>query len=317
MDHYGDIDQDGFVEYSRHSPKGLVQQGWKDSRDSVFHCEGTLAEGPVALCEVQGYVYSAKLAAAQLASALGQPETAQGLEEQAKRLQERFEQAFWCEEHSTYALALDGKKRPCCVRTSNAGHALFTGIASPEHARRVAGTLLDPDSFSGWGIRTVASSEKAYNPMSYHNGSVWPHDNALIASGLARYGLKDLVVQVMSGLFDTTLFVDLHRLPELLCGFPRRTDEAPTLYPVACSPQSWAAGSVFMLIEAMLGLSIKAPQRQIVFTHALLPECLRWMQIKNLRVGPSVIDLAFQRYGDDVAVNVMRKNGNVEVVAIK
>jgi glycogen debranching enzyme len=238
IDDYGDVDGDGFVEYSRQSEHGLVQQGWKDSQDSIFHNDGTLAQGPIALCEVQGYVYRAKIAAAELAALLGDGTVAQKLKKQAESLRQRFEQAFWCDVLSTYAIALDGSKQPCRVRTSNAGHCLFTGIATQEHAQRVANTLTDERSFSGWGIRTVASGEARYNPMSYHNGSVWPHDNSLIAAGFARYELKESAAMVLAGLMDASLFFDLHRLPELFCGFPRRPGESPTLYPVACAPQA-------------------------------------------------------------------------------
>src|SRR6185369_603228 len=183
METYGDPDGDGFIEYARQTPRGLAQQGWKDSQDSVFHASGEMAEGPIALCEVQGYAYAARRAAAELAEALGDAATAQELRGKAERLRVQFEDAFWCEDLSTYALALDGSKRPCRVRTSNAGHCLFAGIATDEHARRVASTLTDETSFSGWGIRTVASSEARYNPMSYHDGSIWPHDNSLVAAG--------------------------------------------------------------------------------------------------------------------------------------
>ncbi|MFQ5749734.1 MAG: glycogen debranching N-terminal domain-containing protein, partial [Planctomycetota bacterium] len=243
IDRYGDLDGDGFVEYARRSSKGLVQQGWKDSQDSVFHSDGSPAEGPIAPCEVQGYVYAAKRGAARLAAALGQPEKARALDEAARKLQAQFEQAFWCEELSSYALALDGQKRPCRVPASNAGHALFSGIALPERAARTAATLLSDAFFSGWGVRTLAATATAYNPMSYHNGSVWPHDNALIASGLSRYAFKQDGLRILTGLFDASLFLELHRLPELFCGFPRRPGEGPTLYPVACSPQSWAAAA--------------------------------------------------------------------------
>lgn len=317
IDTYGDMDGDGFVEYLRLSPKGLVHQGWKDSKDSVFHEDGTLAEGPIALCEVQGYTYAAKLWASELASVLGHRTRAEELSHQARALQERFEQAFWCEELSTYALALDGKKRPCRVRTSNAGHCLFTGIATPEHARRVTMTLLGSDFFSGWGIRTVAASEVRYNPMSYHNGSVWPHDNALIAYGMARYGLKEATLKILTGLFDASLFVDLHRLPELFCGFSRRPGEGPTLYPIACAPQSWSAAAVFLLLQACLGLSINAPQGKICFSHPLLPAFLEEVRIKNLKVGKAIVDLSLQRHPRDVGINVIRREGQVEIVVIK
>jgi glycogen debranching enzyme len=314
---YGDADGDGFVEYLKHSPQGLVQQGWKDSHDSVFHADGRLAQGPIALCEVQGYVYAARLSAAALVSALGNLQEAEILWRQAQALQSRFEEVFWCEDLSTYALALDGDKRPCRVRTSNAGHCLFSGIASPERARRVAQTLLEEDSFSGWGIRTVAASETRYNPMAYHNGSVWPHDNALIAHGLSRYGLQDYAAQVLRSLFDASQFVDLDRLPELFCGFIRRFGQGPTLYPVACSPQAWAAASVFLLVQACLGLNIQAPQGQIRLEHTLLPEFLQEIQINNLRVGSASVDLLFRSHGSDVAISVPRKEGNVDVIILK
>jgi glycogen debranching enzyme len=317
IDTYGDIDDDGFVEYVRHSPKGLVHQGWKDSHDSVFHADGALAEGPIALCEVQGYVYAAKCGAAELASLLGYTARAEELRRQAQALQERFEEAFWCEELGTYALALDGHKRPCRVRSSNAGHALFTGIATPAHAQRVAETLLTDDAFSGWGIRTIAVSERRYNPMSYHNGSVWPHDNALITAGLARYGFKEAVLKVLTGLFDASIFTDLHRLPELFCGFTRRPGEGPIPYPVACAPQAWASASVFFLLQACLGLSFKPHAPQLHFNFPLLPASLHEVWITNLKVGNASVDLALQRHPQDVGINVVRREGEVEIVVIK
>lgn len=313
IDTYGDIDGDGFVEYARHSSKGLVQQGWKDSADSVFYANGVLAEPPIALCEVQGYVFAARRMAAQIALALGKPDYAAELWRRADELQQRFERAFWSEELSTYVLALDGRKQPCRVRTSNAGHCLLTGIASPDHALRTAETLLREELFSGWGIRTLASSEARYNPMSYHNGSVWPHDNALIAWGMARYGLKDPVLKILTGLFDASLFVDLHRLPELFCGFVRRPGEGPTLYPVACAPQAWASGAVFLLLQACLGLSIHGAEERIRLTNPILPECLKEVRIDNLRVGKATVDLVFQRHPQDVSVRVLRMDGQLAI----
>jgi glycogen debranching enzyme len=294
-----------------------VQQGWKDSHDSVFHSDGALAEGPIALCEVQTYVYAAKRYAATMASALGKADMARSLNQQALALQEKFEQMFWREDLSTYALALDGKKRPCAVKTSNAGHALFTGIAEPSRAKRTAQTLMGSESFSGWGIRTVAGSEVRYNPMSYHNGSVWPHDNALIAYGMARYRMKSSVMRILEGLFDASLYVNLNRLPELFCGFIRREGEGPTLYPVACAPQSWAAGSVFLLLQACLGLTVDAVGSRLLFDAPVLPRFLRQVQIKNLRVGQAVVDLAFYRHEEDVGMNVLRRQGEVEIVMVK
>jgi glycogen debranching enzyme len=317
IDQSGDADGDGFVEYNRRSATGLANQGWKDSHDAIFHADGTMAEGPIALCEVQAYVYGAKQAAANIANALGLSQQSERLQREADALREQFETAFWCEDLGTYALALDGQKRPCRVRTSNAGHCLLTGICSSERAHRVAQTLLDAKSFSGWGVRTVAVGEARYNPMSYHNGSVWPHDNALIAAGLARYWLKDEVLQIMAALFDSSLFIDLHRLPELYCGFVRRPGEGPTLYPVACSPQSWSAASVFLLLQACLGLTIHAAENRLSFTHPVLPAFLNRLELHNLRVGQGRVDLLLLRHGQDVGINVLRREGQIEIAMVK
>ncbi len=317
MDRYGDSDGDGFIEYQRHSPTGLVQQGWKDSHDSVFHADGTLARPPIALCEVQAYAYAARLGAARLAAALGHHDRAEQLRRQAEELRQKFEGAFWCEELGTYALALDGDKQPCRVRSSNAGHCLFAGIASPERAGRVASVLLGPGSFSGWGVRTLDAAEARYNPMAYHNGSIWPHDNALIARGLARYGLNEAAVKIMTAFFEASTFLDLHRLPELYCGFERRPGEGPTLYPVACSPQAWAAAAVFLLLEASLGLRIDAAAARICFHRPALPPTLRDLEVRNLVVGSGSIDLVVHRHRDGVAVGVLRRQGAIEVNVVQ
>lgn len=318
IDRFGDLDGDGFVEYSRKSEHGLANQGWKDSHDAIFHRDGATAEGPIALCEVQGYVYAAKIAAGELVKILGDAARSRELLKQAEAHSRRFAKAFWCDDLSTYALALDGNKQPCRVRTSNAGHCLFAGIATPEHARRVVATLTDETSFSGWGIRTVASREARYNPMSYHNGSVWPHDNALIAAGFARYGLKESAAMVLAGLLDATLFLDLHRLPELFCGFPRRPGESPTLYPVACAPQAWASAAIFLLLEACLGLSVSAPEQTLVFSKPVLPGFLPKVSIRALKVGDARVDLLLTRHDEgDVGVNVLRRQGALDVVVLK
>jgi glycogen debranching enzyme len=316
IDQYGDLDQDGFVEYHRQSPKGLVQQGWKDSHDSIFHADGTLAESPIALCEVQGYVYSAKRGIAQVAAELGRPEIARRLSEDARILRERFEQSFWCERISSYALALDNKKRQCEVRASNAGHSLFCGIASPERARMVAEQLTSENSFNGWGIRTVAEGEARYNPMSYHDGSVWPHDNSLIAAGFSGYRETGLAAQVMAGLFEASTHFELNRLPELFCGFARRAGKAPTSYPVACSPQAWSAGAAFLLLQASIGLSIDAVRKQIVLTRPVLPAFLEQVRVKNIVVGEASVDIMLFRSGNAVAVTVERRDGDVDVVVL-
>jgi glycogen debranching enzyme len=317
IDTYGDVDGDGFVEYQRRSSNGLGNQGWKDSHDAIFHADGTLASAPIALCEVQGYVFAARTAAAELAALLGHTQHSEELLRQARDLRERFERAFWCPELGTYALALDGEKRACRVKTSNAGHCLFAGIASTEHAGRVTRMLLGMSFFSGWGVRTVSDQEARYNPMSYHNGSIWPHDNALIAAGLACYGHKEGAVRILTALFDASQFLDLHRLPELYCGFPRRPAEGPTLYPVACAPQAWSAASVFLVLQACLGLSIQGAQSELLFSHPLLPEFLQEVRLKNLRVGAGTADLLLIRHGDDVSVNVLRREGDVRILMVK
>jgi len=317
IDTDGDVDGDGFAEYIRQTPDGLVQQGWKDSQDSVFHRDGTLADAPIALCEVQGYVYDARREAAALASALGHFDRAVELHADAETLRNRFEAAFWLEDLSTYALALDGQKRPCRVRSSNAGHCLFTGIASPDRARRAAETLLELESFSGWGIRTLAAGERRYNPMSYHNGSIWPHDNAIIAAGFRRYDLTSSALQLLTALFGASVFVDLHRLPELFCGFKRRPGEGPTLYPVACAPQAWAAGAVYLLLQACLGLDIDATTRRVVFTRAVLPDFLQQVWIRNLAVADASVDLRLDRHEQDVGITVVRRTGLLDIVAVK
>ncbi|MGE5814728.1 MAG: glycogen debranching N-terminal domain-containing protein [Acidobacteriota bacterium] len=317
IDQYGDADGDGFVEYQRRTEDGLVQQGWKDSQDSVFHADGTLARPPIALCEVQAYVYRARLAAADIALTLGDHERAAVLRTQAAALREKFEQAFWLEDLATYALALDGDKRPCRIVASNAGQCLFTGICAPERAARLSERLMAGDLFSGWGIRTVAAGQRRYNPMSYHNGSVWPHDNALVALGMSQSGFTRHASRVLSVIFDASQAMELYRLPELFCGFHRRPGEGPTLYPVACSPQAWASGAVFMLLQASLGMTVDGRMRQVRFAHGQLPACLEWLQIDNLAVDDVTVDLRIERHGKDLAVTVPERRGDVEVVVLK
>lgn len=317
IDAYGDRDGDGFVEYQRRSADGLIHQGWKDSDDAVCHADGRPATGPIALCEVQGYVYAARRAGAVIASALGRAARAAELNGRAEQLRDRFEAAFWCDDLGTYALALDGEKRPCRVRSSNAGHCLFAGIADPSRAVRVARGLMAEGSFSGWGMRTLDAAEVRFNPMSYHNGTVWPHDNALIALGFSRYGLRDEAVRVLTALFEAGTYLELHRMPELFCGFAREPGEGPTPYPVACAPQAWAAGSVFLLVQACLGLSIVAIDPQVAFTRPRLPEFLAELTIRDLSVGDAVVDLLLTRHHDDVGVRVLRREGTVDILLEK
>lgn len=313
IDGPGDADGDGFVEYRRADEKGLINQGWKDSHDAVFHADGALAQGPIALCEVQGYIYASKRLAARMARRLGMQTRGDALDAQATQLAERFEAAFWCEDIGTYALALDGRKQPCRVRTSNAGQVLFSGIASSEHAEAVMRDLMRPSFFSGWGIRTVARDEPRYNPMSYHNGSVWPHDNALIAAGFARYGHKDAVDRVFKGLFEAATYMDLRRLPELYCGFQRGRQRGPTLYPVACSPQAWAAGTPLSLLQSSLGLEFNPDYNEILLRKPRLPSFIGELTIRNLRLGQSSVDLTLRRHGDDVSLQVLRNEGRIIV----
>ena len=285
IDGAGDPDRDGFVEYQRASEQGLANQGWKDSYDAIFHADGQLAEGYIALAEVQGYVFAAKQLAARCALRMGLVAKAGQLATEAQALAARFEEAFWCEELGTYALALDGAKRPCKVRTSNAGQLLFTGIVRQDRARMVAADLMRPHFFTGWGIRTVARGEARYNPMSYHDGSIWPHDNALIALGLARYGLKHSVEHLFKGLFDAASYMDLRRLPELFCGFQREKRRGPTLYPVACAPQAWASATPFTLLEAALGLEFDVQRGEIRLRDPRLPAFLNEVVLRDLQLG--------------------------------
>ncbi|MFZ0734480.1 MAG: amylo-alpha-1,6-glucosidase [Candidatus Sulfotelmatobacter sp.] len=316
IDEYGDVDGDGFVEYTRHSGKGLVQQGWKDSSDSVFHADGKIAEPPIALCEVQGYAYAAKLAAARLTRVLGNVDHCCELEIQAEALRTRFEEQFWCDDLKTYALALDGHKKPCRVRTSNPGHCLFTGIASPERARMIARNFMHADYFSGWGIRTVATTESRYNPLSYHNGSAWPHDNSIIANGMAKFGFRKLAGKILLALLDLSGEVELHRLPELICGLQRRPTEGPTLYPVACSPQAWAAASPFLILAGCLGISIDGERGRIVFDRPYLPEGIPQLAIRNLRCGSESADLLLERRSDSVLVHSETESKDLEIISI-
>jgi glycogen debranching enzyme len=309
----GDPDGDGFVEYHRATEQGLANQGWKDSQDAIFHADGRLAQGPIALVEVQGYVYYAKLLAARCAERLGRSNQARRLKAEAEALAERFDAAFWCPEIATYALALDGNKEPCRVRSSNAGQVLFTGIARPERAIEVGRSLLRPQFFSGWGIRTIANTEARYNPMSYHNGSIWPHDNALIALGLARCGLNRSLERVFKGLFDAATYMEMRRLPELFCGFQRARGRGPTLYPVACSPQAWASATPFTLIEASLGLQFDPAANEIRLRNPRLPSFLDEVVLRNLQLRQSSVDLKVRRHANDVSVEILERRGQIQV----
>src|SRR5690606_1706327 len=293
--------------------QGLLHQGWKDSEDSVFHADGRAAAPPVALCEVQGYAFEACRLGAVLAEVAGEDAAAGHWRERAEGLRERFERHFWLEVPGFYALALDGENRPCAVRSSNPGHVLYTGIAAPERAARTARTLVSPAAFNGWGVRTVSAGEARYNPMSYHNGSVWPHDTAIAAAGMARYGFRNEALKLVEGLFSAATCFDMHRLPELFCGFDRLPGQSPTHFPVACSPQAWASGAVFMLLEALLGLHFDPESPRIYMHHPRLPDYVDWLRIRGLAHHGCELDLVVRRHGPDIAVNIERRHGPIEL----
>lgn len=315
IDEYGDRDGDGFIEYGRQTDEGLANQGWKDSHDSIFHEDGTLAKGPIALAEAQAYAFGAWEAAAELARALGLTNRAQACEARAVTLRETFDMTFFDEELGTYVLALDGDKRPCRVRSSNAGHALFTGIAFPERAEQVVDTMMGATSFCGWGVRTIASGEARYNPMSYHNGSIWPHDNALIVAGFARYGFQDKAMRIFEGMFAASTYVDLRRLPELFCGFSRQRAHGPTFYPVACIPQAWSAAAPLSMLQSCVGLQFSPAEQTITFDGPVLPSFLEEVTLKGLTIGDARVTVGLRRSGRNVVVDIHDQEGSVNVLA--
>jgi glycogen debranching enzyme len=311
---YGDLDGDGFLEYQRSSPRGLVNQGWKDSHDSVVHVDGKLAEGPIALAEVQAYVYLAKLRLAEVFEALGNASRAETLRQEAAELHTAFNERFWVEADQFYAMALDGEKRQVASISSNPAHGLYCGIIDRDKAGPMARRLLAPDMFSGWGVRTLSKSAAAYNPMSYHNGSIWPHDNAIIGAGLKRYGFAKATNRLATAMFEMAVTVDDMRLPELFCGFTRRSPNRPVAYPVACFPQAWAAGAPFLLLQAMLGISADAAANTINVNKPHLPGWLNTVELHDLRIGDSRISIVFQRQGEMTGFSLLDKEGDVRVL---
>jgi glycogen debranching enzyme len=313
IDRWGDVDGDGFVEYRRRTERGLLNQGWKDSRDSMRDRHGRLVEPPIALAEVQGYVYRAKLGLAGLAEMRGDATMAGGLRRDAELLRERFEAAFWVPDQGYYALALDGEKRPADALGSNAGHCLWSGIVSPARARQVADRLLSPDLFSGWGVRTYAAQQPGYNPIGYHTGTVWPHDTALIGAGLKRYGFHEEANRLVRSVFEAAQRFPEFRLPELFCGFDRETSPLPVPYPVACSPQAWAAAAPFLFLQTMLGLTPHAERAELELLRPELPSFLKRVNITNLRLGEGAVDLLFHAWRGTTSAEVLRKVGDVSV----
>ncbi len=314
IDDYADADGDGFIEYQRRSPQGLVNQGWKDSTDANRYRDGRIADAPLALVEVQAYVHRARLELARLARARGEIALAERQEASAAAMAARIEAAFWMEDAGTYALALDGDKRQVDAIGSNAGHVLWCGTASAERAERVAESLMSPQLWSGWGIRTLSSDMAGFNPIGYHLGSIWPHDNAIAAAGLLRYGLREQAARVAGAMLEATMYFRDSRLPELFCGFDRSQSPLPVPYPVACSPQAWAAGSLFQLLSAMMGLEPDASTRTLVLQSPSLPEWLPEVRLENVRVGDAVLDLRVRRANGSAGVEVLRRTGDVSVV---
>jgi glycogen debranching enzyme len=313
IDEWGDRDGDGFVEYECRAPAGLVNHGWKDSHDSVVHADGSLAQGSIAPVEVQGYVYEAKLRIADVYEALGDAPRAAQLRTEAGALRAAFNEAFWNADEEFFALALDGRKAQVKSVTSNPAHCLYCGIIDDDKAGLVAERLMAPDMFSGWGIRTLSSSSPAYNPMSYHNGSVWPHDNAIAAAGLKRYGFDAATGRIAGGLFDVATGARDFRLPELFCGFHRDGSRAIVNYPVACIPQAWAAAAPFMLLQALLGISAHAPEDRLTVDRPRLPDWLESVEIRDIRVGRSKVSLAFRQTGSSTGFSLLEQQGNVRV----
>jgi glycogen debranching enzyme len=313
IDTYGDRDGDGFVEYERRSERGLLNQGWKDSRDAIRDRTGREAEAPIALAEVQGYVFDAKRRMARLAAMRGEVQLAARLDADADKLATRFEEAFWIEDRRYYAMALDRDKRQCDAIASNAGHCLWSGLVSPERARDVVEQLLRPAMFSGWGIRTYAADQPGYNPIGYHTGTVWPHDASLIAAGFKRYGFDDASNRVVGHMMEAAQGFQDYRLPELFCGFDRSDAHTPVPYPVACSPQAWAAGSSFLFLETMLGLRAHAERKELELLHPHLPDWLGKVTLTDLRVGDASVDLLFHRWRGTTSAEVLRKVGDVAV----
>ncbi len=310
----GRIRRHGFLTYMRQDARGLIHQGWKDSTDAVFHRDGAPANPPIALCEVQGYAFEAWQQGASLAEGLGERARAGHWRTLAESLRERFEEAFWLPDLDTYALAVDGEGRACAVRSSNPGHLLFSGMVRADRAARVARGLVSAPAFSGWGLRTLFLGEPNYNPMSYHNGSVWPHDTALAAAGLSRYGFTDEALLLAEGLFNTSTHFELRRLPELFCGFARQPGQGPTHYPLACSPQAWASGAVFMLVQAMLGLTFDPMEARVYLNRPRLPHYLHSLRLRGLAHHGASLDVEVHRHGADIAAGIERRQGKIELV---
>lgn len=305
----------GFLDYARGEETGLANQAWKDSQDSIFHADGRIPKGPIAVVEVQGYAYAAFSAMARLGATRESQERSEKWHVRGERLRAAIEERFWVPEMSFYAIALDGAGLPCRVRASNAGHLLFCGVPGLERGAAVSSSLLSSGFRSGWGIRTLFEGEARYNPMSYHNGSIWPHDTSICAAGIARYGARAEVAKIIADVFEAALHFSM-RLPELYCGFSRHAGQEPVPYPVACIPQAWATGSVFMLLQAILGIRIDGAAKEVHIERPLLPQDIESLRVCELPVGETRIDIEFRRLGEEVgAVPFRHTESGVSVLA--
>lgn len=314
IDRYGDVAGNGYASYLSNTDKGLINQGWKDSGDAIVTADGRLGQPPIALVEVQGYVYMAKKSIADLYARIGEQERAVRLRAEAEALRVRFNRDFWLEDEGCYALALEAENRPCTAMSSGPGQALWTGIVDPDKAARTVDRLMQPDLFSGWGIRTLSANERRYNPMGYHLGTVWPHDNSLIAAGFRRYGCDEAASRIFVGLLEAAMEFEDYRLPELFTGFARKDYGAPVRYPVACHPQAWAAGSFPFLVETALGLVPEGFDDRLRVIRPYLPECINDVIIRHLKVGRGAVDLRFMRKHDgSIEVQVMNVVGTLSV----
>lgn len=310
MDRFGDLDNDGFIEYKRRSPKGLINEGWKDSWDANMHKDGSVAQPPIALSEVQGYVYDAKYRMASLLRHFGDTHRADRLKREAHDLARRFDRAYWMPEQSFYAMALDSKKQQLRVISSNPGHLLFSRIIGRDRARTVTQRLMRPDMFSGWGWRTMSADERVFNPLSYHRGSVWPHDNSLIAHGMALNEFRQPAMQILTTLFQAALNFRDYRLPELFCGVHRREHDEPVHYPVSCSPQAWASGAMFLILTSILGIRPSAHRKELNIINPQLPDWLEYLHVRNLRIGNARVGLDFSRRDHRTFCNVVDVEGD-------
>src|SRR5579859_7909735 len=309
IEKYGDLDHDGFIEYKRRSEKGLTNQGWKDSWDANMHRDGSVANPPIALVEVQGYCYEAQYRMAQLLRVFGDAEYADKLRRSSTELARRIEKSFWLPEQGFYAMGLDNQKTPLEVISSNTGHLLFTRAIARDRARLVVERFMREDMQSGWGWRTLARSERVFNPLSYHRGSVWPHDNSLIAHGMALYVFRDEVKDIFTSLYQAALNFRDYRLPELFCGVQRHEYDEPVHYPVSCSPQAWASGSFFLLLTSLLGIRPSASRKELNIVNPVVPDWLSFLRIRNLRIGESRVSLDFSRQGERSFCNVVDVSG--------